>query len=341
MKRNAYLILAAFSAFTCADFGAESPPIRFDGRIAFGAVSGEGNGFVWSDIVLMDGAGNIRKISSAANCYSRRPDLTRDGTKLAFTSCAQQSNKVFIFNTDGTGVRNITNDNVIEEFPTWSPDGRFLAFISLRDGYRDIFLLNDATGGTEKVTQSDGSYWIGSWSADNASLIYYGYKVGMSSQSDVYSFELQSRISRPLTSGTGVKMQPRITSDATLIAYQRNWKLHFLTADGVVDTPVANAPDSVHDQMQWSSRGEFLIFMAFANGRWDIYRVNRDGSGALNLTRDSFEGYTPVLSPDDREIAYVANTGSVAKVFIMNNDGSSKRALTKLNQREFSPTWGK
>jgi Tol biopolymer transport system component len=101
-----------------------------------------------------------------------------------------------------------------------------------------------------------------------------------------------------------------------------------------------NVPDSVVGQMQWSSRGEFLVFQAFANGRWDIYRLNRDGAGLANLTHDSFQAYTPVLSPDDMEVAYVANTGTLDKVYMMNIDGKNKRALTKLNQREFSPSWG-
>jgi TolB protein len=229
---------------------------------------------------------------------------------------------------------------VIEEFPTWSLDGRFLAFISFRDGHRDIFLMDDATGDVDKVTHGDGSYWIGNWSADNAALIYYGYRTGGSVQGELFSFDLQGRTIRQLTTGHGWKLQPRITPDGLLIAYQRNWKLHFLSSDGTIDVQVMSVPDSVSDQMQWSSQGDFLVFQAFANGRWDIYRVNRSGSGVVNLTKDSFEAYTPVLSPDDSEIAYVANTGTVSKVYLMNNNGDNKRALTNRNQREFSPSWG-
>lgn len=134
-------------------------------------------------------------------------------------------------------------------------------------------------------------------------------------------------------------MFPTLTPDGTLIAYQRDSKLHFLSSDGVNDIQVMNAPDSVADPMQWSSRGDFLILRAKTNGRRDIYRINRDGSGLANLTQDSFEGYTPVLSPDNTQIAYVTNTGTLYKVYLMNIDGTNIRALTNLNQREFSPSW--
>jgi Tol biopolymer transport system component len=201
--------------------------------------------------------------------------------------------------------------------------------------------MNDATGEIVKVTPSDASYWSGSWSADNATLIYYGAASVFADQGDMYSFDLQSRTSRRLTTGGGRKMFPTLTSDGTLIAYHKDWRLYFLSLDGVTDRRVMNVPDSVVGQMQWSSRGDFLFFQAFANGRWDIYRLNRNGSGLANLTQDSFQAYTPVLSPDDMEIAYVAETGTLNKVYLMNIDGKNKRPLTKLNQREFSPSWGR
>jgi TolB protein len=340
MKRVTLCILATLTISSCTDHPTESLPTRFNGQIVFGAVREEGNGIVNSDIIVIDGEGNLLKISSAVRCYSRTPDITIDGTKVAFSSCAKQYNNLFIYRTDGTGIRNITNDSAIEEFPQWSPDGRFLAFISFRDGRRDIFLMNDETGEVEKVTQSDASYWSGCWSADNNTLIYYGAASVFADQGDMYSYDLLNRVSRQLTTGGGTKMHPAIAPDGSLIAYQRDWKLHFLYTDGLGDVRVLSAPDSVYDDMHWSSCGDFLVFNAFANGRWDIYRIDRHGTGLVNLTRDSFQGYTPVISPDDAEIAYVADTHPFQKIYIMTNEGKNKRPLTKLNQREFTPSWG-
>ncbi len=340
MTRQILCVLAASLVVSCNDLGIESGYTPFSGRIAFGVVMQEHDGSIYSDVMVVDGEGTLLKISSAENCYSRRPDITRDGTKIAFTSCAYQSTKVFICHSDGTGVRNLSRDSAIEEFPTWSPDGSYLAFISFREGSRDIFLLQDSTGDEVKLTSGDGSYWIGNWAADNSTLTYYGYRAGGSVQGEVFVYDLWSRTSRQVTGGDGWKMQPRVTPDGLLIAYQRNWKLHFLSSDGSTDVQVTGVPDSVSDQMGWSSRGDFLVFQAFANGRWDIYRVNRDGSGVVNLTGDSFEGHTPVLSPDDTEIAYVAGTGASSRIYLMNNNGRNKRALTNGNQREFSPSWG-
>jgi Tol biopolymer transport system component len=336
MKNFTLCILTTLMFSSCTDLTTESLPTRFNGRIAFVAVNEKGN-IIYSDVMLMDGEGNLLKLTSAERCYSRRPDITRDGTRIAFSSCAQQYNNLFIYHTDGTGIRNITNDSAIEELPSWSPDGRLLGFTSFRDGWRDLFLMNDETGEVEKVTQSDGSYWIGCWSADNATLFYYG----SGTHADIYSYDLQSRTRRQLTNGPGRKMRPAITPDGTLIAYQREFKLHFLSQTGSQDVRVLSAPDSLREDMQWSAQGDFLVFQAFANGRWDIYRIDRYGTGLLNLTRDSFQGYTPVISPDDAEIAYVAATHPFSKIYIMTNEGKNKRPLTRLHQEEFTPSWGK
>jgi Tol biopolymer transport system component len=172
-------------------------------------------------------------------------------------------------------------------------------------------------------------------------LIYYGAAGIFADQGDMFSYDLHNHVSRQLTTGPGTKMHPGITPDGTLIAYQCDWRLHFLYRDGGQDVRVSSAPDSVRDAMQWSSQGDFLVFQAFANGRWDIYRIDRYGNGLLNLTRDSFQGYTPVLSPDDAEIAYVADTDPVSKVYLMTNEGKNKRPLTRLNLEEFSPVWGR
>jgi Tol biopolymer transport system component len=158
MKNITVWILAAFAISSCTNHPTEPLPTRFNRRIAFVAVDEKGNGFINSNVLVIDGEGNLVKISSAERCYSRRPDITRDGTKIAFSSCARQYNNLFIYHNDGSGIRNITNDSAIEEFPSWSPDGKLLGFTSFRDGWRDLFLMNDETGDVEKVTKSDMSY---------------------------------------------------------------------------------------------------------------------------------------------------------------------------------------
>src|SRR5436309_2496805 len=92
---------------------------------------------------------------------------------------------------------------------------------------------------------------------------------------------------------------PVMTPDGRIIAYQRDSRLRFLSPDGTQDSMLSQVPLAGLNPMVWTSNGEFLVFQGLAEGRSDIYRINRDGSGSVNLTSDSFEGFSPVLSPDD------------------------------------------
>ena len=71
---------------------------------------------------------------------------------------------MFVVNTDGTGLANMSVDPSRDLSPAWSPAGDYLAFVSDRAGTRDIFTINaDGTGlvsiTTDGVRQEDGPVW--------------------------------------------------------------------------------------------------------------------------------------------------------------------------------------
>ena len=72
---------------------------------------------------------------------ARYPDLSPDGEWLAFHDEGKQDD-IFVVKTDGTGLRQLTNDVYKDRYPRWSPDGRRIAFHSNRGGEYDIWLIN-------------------------------------------------------------------------------------------------------------------------------------------------------------------------------------------------------
>ena len=101
-------------------------------RIAFASQRRDGNDFdVW--LMRPDGSHLVNLTpDSEANEYD--PSWRPDGRKLAFQSNRltptnpEKDFEIFVMNADGSGVRQLTVNNVVDEAPNWSPDGRRLVF---------------------------------------------------------------------------------------------------------------------------------------------------------------------------------------------------------------------
>jgi TolB protein len=85
------------------------------------------------------------------------------GNKIAFSSNADGDYEIYVMNTDGTGVTQLTDNTSSEFYPCWSPDGEYLAFGSNRDGSMEIYIMR-ADGSSEKrLTDNAADDWWPSW----------------------------------------------------------------------------------------------------------------------------------------------------------------------------------
>lgn len=95
------------------------------------------------------------------------------------------------------------------------------------------------------------------------------------------------------------------------------WKQ--LTLDRAEDTQPDLSPD-----------GRFVTFVSNRAGYHDIWRMNADGSGAVNLTHGGSDSDSPAWSPDGRRIAFQnSRTGGVPHLYVINADGTGEREVTQ------------
>lgn len=78
-----------------------------------------------------------------------------------------------------------------------------------------------------------------------------------------------------------------------------------------------------------SADGDTIVFISMRNPPWQVYKVNRDGSGLVQLTTGDRAHIGAAISPDGAHIAYARQTdGGPPEIRLMAVDGSGDRALS-------------
>jgi Tol biopolymer transport system component/tRNA A-37 threonylcarbamoyl transferase component Bud32 len=102
--------------------------------------------------------------------YVRSCEVSPDGHWIAFHSQVPQED-LFIVRSDGSNLRQLTNDSYKDRCPVWSPDGSRIAFFSDRTGLYELWTILPDGGGLERVMPAQGRPMVYPiWSPDGRQL---------------------------------------------------------------------------------------------------------------------------------------------------------------------------
>ena len=110
-------------------------------------------------------------ITGGINTYgSWSPDMRQ----IAFRKIiGDENSEVYVANSDGSNLRNLTNNPFFDGWPTWSPDGKQIAFASNRRGHGyQIFVMNADGTNPQLVANSEGRATAPRWAADGKTLYF-------------------------------------------------------------------------------------------------------------------------------------------------------------------------
>ncbi len=204
------------------------------------------------------------------------------------TAPGEHLNDIWVMNADGSGQTNLTNTpEVGESQPAWAPSGARLAFVRYHDSLctptqpectvnqPDIFVMDANVQNATNLTDSDTFETSPDWSPDGSKIAFSGVR-------------------------------------------NRGWEILTMDPDGQNEMNLTgDAFEAFDEAPDWSPDSTKVVFMkqSQAGGRcepWEIWAVNRDGSGDTNLTNHPRDDTYPSWSPDGSEITFSSNRNADA-----------------------------
>ncbi len=260
--------------------------------------------------------------------FPGEPVVSPDGKRIAFT----ENDTIFVVSTTSENPRAITTSSSSAHSPRWSRDGRHLYFISDRGETSQIWKLAvDDFGEAVPVTGLDQGIASVSLSPDESRVL-------LSFSDD----DLQVK-----DDGDDSLQKPFVV---TRRQFKRDWGEGYVTAGSlrhlyVYDIEAGSLTQITsgqHDESDadWSPDGSTIVFVSNreddpdASYRSDIWTVSTStiDSEPVQLTDNDDQKYSPVFSPDGKQVAYLtAGDGvySVPHIALLPATGGTPKILTE------------
>lgn len=213
------------------------------------------------------------------------PDRSKYGNKYIWP--LYPSYDIFLADTNGVIVKQLTNAKGYDAEATISPDGKKMIYTSDKDGDLELYIMDLKTGKEKRITHDlgyDGGAWF---SPDGKKIIWRASRPKTAEEISSYKELLAEHLVAPTNmevftanaDGSNVK---QITSLG-----QANWAPIFM-------------PDS--KRILFASNHEYRRGFPF-----NLYMMNGDGSNRIKISRDKGFDAFAMFSYDGKKIVFCSN----------------------------------
>jgi Tol biopolymer transport system component len=273
--------------------------------------------------------------------------------QIAFASDRSGTPQIWVINSNGSGLHQITEIQMGACQPAWSPDGQRLAFISpcdeneLEYDASSLYLVNaDGSDLTALPTTGRGDY-DPTWSPDSEALVFTSLRMGYRPQ--IYLMDLASQEVQRLSTEDHRDFHPQFSPDGSKIVFitSRNgpYQIWTMNADGS-EPKRFSASGSLHDLYPvWSHDGNTIIFtQKEINGIPYLMGARYPDGGPAEFKVYPFPGSIPMreadYSPDDLWLAFESwPEGPQHDIYLMRMNAGDLTPLTTDPAFEFDPSW--
>jgi TolB protein len=214
---------------------------------------------------------------------------------------------LFIYNLETERLRLLVSDgsgNVNLPGSVWNTVTKQIVFSSSRAPHDEIFIINEEgiPGEEWRVTSRDSSAaYEPSFSPDGQWVVFESHQLD-------------------------------VEDNGVIVKYK---------ADGSGDYVALTSLTEDCRQPNWSPKGDHIIYQRFADGKWDLWMVDPDGSNAHQLTTGAGDMTDASFSQDGDWIVYSSDENELefASVFVIPISGGVPYRATEHDGYAGAPSW--
>lgn len=241
---------------------------------------------------------------------------------------ARETYDVWLVNADGTNLRKVVSE---ASAPALSPNGSALAYRRWKRDDRGIVIAG-ADGSNPLRLTSNLEDIQPSFSPDGKRVVFSSYRHG-DRRSRIYYVWFDERNYTAWEWGNGgyYGEDPSWAADGGIVyvGLRPGPEMRAMEDGGGNVRPIM-PPDQHVQSPAVSPDGSRIAYMTQADGDFEVFAANRDGSNPIRLTRAAGKDGLPVWSPDGNYIAFVSDRGGQWAIWLMRADGSGQAKLVNL-----------
>jgi len=253
------------------------------------------------------------------------------GSKIGFVSTRSGSKEIYLVDSDGSNLTQLTRDSGISVAPRISGDGRKLAYTGYQSGYADVYEINLASGARKRIMKYPGT---NSGAAYSPNGDYFAVTLSKDGNPELYVTNQNGDSPRRLTTTAGVESSPTWSPDGREIIYSSdaggNSMLYRISASGGTPSQIRTG-HSYNTEPHWSPDGKKVVFNVREGGAFQVAMLEL-ASGHVRLLG---EGQNPVWGPDSKHIIYASSGSLVLLDVVTMQRNSIVGGIGKISE----PTW--
>jgi len=282
------------------------------------------------------------------------PELSPDGTKLAFMVTNQEETRLIVTNADGSNEALLMSQRIAPDYllpnevvlvsrkdpdylnmywyaPAWSPDGKSIAFpVNQSDekGRYETVMAVDVETRVERKLTDERWQQVGQprWLADGLVVSAAETSIG---PKQLWHISLTDGSASRITRDLNDYQYLSLTSDAKTLAVVQN---HTVSNIWTVGGDTSSAKQIISEagwlnELIWLPDGR-LAYTSNAGGSSDVWTMNADGSNVRQLTVGANARLGLAVTVDGKQFIFAAERDGKYNLWRMNIDGSALERIT-------------